>query len=95
MTDKITSGQMRSLRSGIGVVAGKDEAAHVYIVNVLLKSDVTALEDLTYAHWMRLRDRLYPHWRDGDWSLSDKFRKQCADLFADYREAVLGQRRMF
>lgn len=90
----ITPGQIRSLRTGISTIAGKDNAAHLYIVNKLMEKDLKTLSELTRHEWHQLRDQMYPRWHDDDWSLGSVFRKRCANLFAEYREVVLGQRRL-
>ena len=94
-TDTITDGQIRSLRTGISTIAGKDNAAHVYIVQQLIDRPVTALRELKRHEWQRLRDSMYPYWPDEDWTLGDEFRVQCVSFFEKYREDVLGQRRLF
>ena len=95
MFDKITPGQIRSLRTGISVSAGKDKAAHLYIVAVLLDRPLTELADISLPEWRRLREEMYPHWPLGDWALGDEFRQRCMELFDAYRENVLGQMRLF
>lgn len=94
-TKAITAGQIRSLRTGLSGVAGKDSAAHLYIVAKLLERPLDKLGDLRRHEWKRLRDTIYPNWRGDDWAVSDTFRMRCADLFDEYREGVLGQRRLF
>ncbi len=94
MTNMITHGQLRSLRTALKAVTD-DTDGWVYIVGRLIGREISRLGALTRQEWSTLRNRMYPHWTEDDWTLDAAFRTEIATLWNQYRETVLGQRRLF
>ena len=95
---RITGGQIQSWKSAISEIQAlsrKDVPAMLYITGRLIGRELEALGDLTKAEWIELRDQAYPNWQDDDWTVSPDFRVQIAEIYDEYRETVLGQKRLF
>ncbi len=97
MTDTgyaITPGQIRSLTTFLKVVSD-DRACHLYITSAVLDRPLVSLAELTAGEWRKVRDLMYPRWRDEDWTPGQSFVSRCADLRNRYMEEVIGQKRLF
>jgi len=69
----------------------------LWMINHLLirHDDITSTSDLTVLEWRRIRDRAYPDWGSDDWTVGDAFVIHMHTLACEYKENVLGQKRLF
>lgn len=91
----ITHGQLVNLRILLKRVDAVNDEAQIFVMRRYIGHDLEYLGDLTYGDWQTIRDDAYPNWKDWDWTPGDTFLHKLRALMDEYRETVLGQKRLW
>ena len=100
MSEYITDGQIISIETAYRDVDKNIPSEAIWFITCQLLQDyyledVNTIRALTRGHWETLRDKLYPNWRNEDWTVGEESRREIADAYEQYRENVTGQMRLF
>lgn len=92
---QIAHGQLINLRILLKRVDANTEEQQLFVMSRYIGRELDSLTDLTYGDWQALRDNAYPNWKDWDWTPDLQFINKLRVFMDEYRETVLGQKRMF
>ena len=97
MSERITGGQILSLKSAYREVVKNVKDDEALYITMQLLPDISAdkLSDMTRDDWKDLRGKLYPHWGKENWTCGDEVKREIANAHEKYVEQITGQMRMF
>jgi len=94
MSYPIKPGQLYALNRLMGQFT-TSRSERLFVVSQLIGREISSTKELTVREWQRIRNQASPYWEADDWEACREFKTQVTVLVEQYREDVLGQKRLF